>query len=133
MAQYQSTVLAGVGQAYIDFALAHRAQLHLMFLAGRIDEAAPHFMTASMTAFDQLDSVLAGFLNEHRCFDGAILAKLVLAWSSVHGFASLLLEGRMQYFYKGKTRAQFAREMGQQMIELLKHALAVAEPEAPSS
>ncbi len=125
--------LAGVGQAYIDFALAHRAQFQLMFRADRINETDPHFMTASITAFDQLDSVLAGFLNEHSCFDGAILAKLVLAWSSVHGFASLLLEGRMHFFYKGRTRAQFAHEMGQQMLELLKHALAIAKPEAPLS
>ena len=122
--------LMGVGQAYIDFALAYRAQFQLMYRTDRIDENDPHFRAASMAAFDQLDSVLAGFLNEHNCFDEAVLAKLVLAWSAVHGFASLLLEGRMQYFFKGRSREQFAHEMGQQMLVLLQHALAVGDPEA---
>lgn len=124
--------LMGVGQAYIDFALAYRAQFQLMYRSDRINESAPHFKAASMAAFNQLDSVLAGFLNEHSRFDDAILAKLVLAWSAVHGFASLLLEGRMQYFFKGKTRDEFAREMGQQMLTLLHHALAIAEPNTPA-
>jgi AcrR family transcriptional regulator len=118
--------MMGVGQAYIDYALAHRAQFQLMFRADRINEGDRHLMAASMAVFDQLDSALAGFLNEHDCFDDAILAKLVLAWSTVHGFASLLLEGRMDYFCKGKSREQFAQAMGQQMLALLQNALAVA-------
>lgn len=122
--------MMAVGQAYIDFALAHRAQFQLMYRTDRIDENDQAFQAAAMSSFDQLDSVLAGFLNEHNCFDDAILARLVLAWSAVHGFASLLLEGRMHYFFKGKSREEFAREMGSQMLALLKHALVVADPEA---
>ncbi len=122
--------LMSVGQVYIDFALAHRAQFQLMFRTDRIDETDPQFATAAQATFDQLDGVLARFLNESNCFDDAILAKLVLAWSTVHGFACLLLEGRMQYFFKGKSRADFAREMGQQMLALLRHALAAGQADA---
>lgn len=122
--------LAQVGQAYVDFALAHRAQFQLMFRTDRLDETDPHFARAAMDSFDQLDAVLAGFLNAQGSFDQAVLAKLVLAWSTVHGFATLLLEGRMQYFFKDKTRDEFASEMGSQMLALLKHALAVTDTEA---
>ncbi len=122
--------MTAVGQAYIDFALAYRAQFQLMYRTDRINEGDPHFQAASMAAFDQLDSALAGFLNERNCFDQAVLARLVLAWSTVHGFASLLLEGRMQYFFKGQSREQFAQDMGQQMLALLKHALAAGAPES---
>jgi hypothetical protein len=41
----------------------------------------------------------------------------------------------MKYLFKGKTREEFAREMeqqGQQILTLLQHALAVAEPETPA-
>lgn len=119
--------IAAVGQAYIDFALAHRAQFQLMYRADRVDESDAHFIAASMASFDQLDASLANFLNEHSCFDDAIVAKLVLAWSTVHGFASLLLEGRLQNFFNGKPRDEFAHQMGRQMIGLLRHALAAGE------
>lgn len=121
--------MMGVGQAYVDFALAYRAQFQLMYRTDRIDESDQHLKVASMGAFDQLDSVLAGFLNEHSSFDDTTLTKLVLAWSTVHGFASLLLEGRLQYFFKDKSREEFARDMGRQMLTLLKNALVVSELE----
>jgi AcrR family transcriptional regulator len=118
-----------VGQAYIDFALAHRAQFQLMFRADRVNENDAHFIAASMSSYDQFDSSLAGFLNDHSGFDDAVVAKLVLAWSTVHGFASLLLEGRLQYFFNGKSREEFAHQMGRQMLALLNHALAVSKTE----
>jgi hypothetical protein len=52
--------------------------------------------------------------------------RLLLAWSIVHGFATLLLEGRLDHFVGARSRKRYAREMGERMLALIDKALGSA-------
>lgn len=83
--------LAGCGRAYIEFALGHPAHFEVMFRPGR--EAKPTGGPEGGQAY----AVLIDAVRELRR-SGAARGlpedqMVTLAWSSVHGFASLWLDG----------------------------------------
>jgi AcrR family transcriptional regulator len=111
--------LRATGRAYIDFALENRAAFQLMFRADRLDQGRPRLAQASAAAFDELRTALAA-LHGGR----APAPQLMLAWSAVHGFATLLLEHAADGMRQGQDMQAFSREMGDALLAQLKHSLA---------
>lgn len=111
--------LRASGRAYIDFALANRAAFQLMFRADRLDAAHPRLAPARAAAFEELRSALAALHG-----GAAPLPQLMLAWSAVHGFATLVLEHAADGIRQGQDIAAFSQEVGDALLALLRKSLA---------
>jgi AcrR family transcriptional regulator len=90
--------LVAVGSAYIDYAIAHRPQFQLMFRSDRIDLNDDAYKECSKAAFQQLQETMMPLLRRESTDEERKL-KMMLAWSAVHGFATLVLEKRFTPFY----------------------------------
>jgi AcrR family transcriptional regulator len=112
-----SAQLVAVGSAYIDYAIAHRPQFQLMFRSDsiRLDDAA--YMECSKDAFHQLQETMMPFLGPDAT-DQQRKLKLMLAWSAVHGFATLVLEKRFKGFYVEERNPALSVD-GREMLEML--------------
>lgn len=89
--------LHAIGRAYVDFALAHPGYFRVMFGPARgMPCDYPSLVSASEGAFGVLVSTL------QRCIDaGAVVERpaselALVAWSGVHGLATLLLDGMLE-------------------------------------
>jgi AcrR family transcriptional regulator len=85
--------LMGVGMAYIEFAVTHRAQFALMFRGEAVDVAALQSDTSGTSAFDHLQQTLAAASLPDLIDAQTLEQRAMLAWSAVHGFANLVLDG----------------------------------------
>jgi len=107
MATMQATVrdedppdrrLGAIGHGYVAFARAHPDLFLLMFRSERLDLSRPRLRAAVDASAD----VLSGAVGARRgeTVDAALTlpqaASIVGAWSTVHGFAMLLLDGRLK-------------------------------------
>jgi AcrR family transcriptional regulator len=81
---------AAPGRAYVEFAIANPGLFQLMFRSERLDVSRPALRDALEEAGDVL-SRTAGGADEPL----ARAAQMAAAWSLVHGFAMLLLDGRL--------------------------------------
>jgi AcrR family transcriptional regulator len=111
--------LRAVGQAYMDFAVANPAHFKLMFRRDKLDRTNERLKSAGALAFDQLRQALAKALNKTD-----INAELILAWSTVHGFATLLLDERLAPFDVGAEPETFGKTMGDSVLTNLFAGLA---------
>jgi AcrR family transcriptional regulator len=83
--------LAATGRGYVGFARANPAHFRLMFRTDLIDREDPAWRAAVVEAFDVLDRAMAEAVPEMDARPRR--ARLALAWSAVHGFATLRGEG----------------------------------------
>lgn len=120
--------LVAVGQAYIDFALEHRAQFQLMFRHDRLDAFSARLRAAAQSTFDALLTALTRASSAEELATRKFDAKIVLAWSAVHGFATLFLEGAFMHMAQGRPAQQFAAQHSAAMLRLLASALVSADP-----
>ncbi|HVQ67409.1 MAG TPA: TetR/AcrR family transcriptional regulator [Bradyrhizobium sp.] len=89
-------------KAYIAYGQARPGMFSLMFRNERIDMTRPSLHEAATAAFEGLASAIGAGRNEK--LEGEALEALSLdqaaaiarAWSLVHGFTTLLLDGRLQ-------------------------------------
>jgi AcrR family transcriptional regulator len=85
-------------QAYVAYAQAHPGMYGLMFRTERLDMSRPSLCEAADTAFAGLAGAVGASRQEQ--IDGEALsldqaAAIARAWSLVHGFTMLLLDGRL--------------------------------------
>ena len=117
--------LRAVGQAYIDFALAHRAHFQLMFGSDRLDRADAALQQAGGRCAAPLETAMAEVLQAHGLAPDTLPQRLLLAWAAVHGFATLVIEGQCQHLFGfGVEQPEQARGAGAAMLALLQSALA---------
>jgi AcrR family transcriptional regulator len=109
--------LEAVGCAYIDYAIAHRPQFQLMFRSDRIRLGDERYNECSKGAFQQLQETMMPFLASDTT-DAERKRKLMLAWSAVHGFATLFLETRFKPFYGDNPKPPVSGD-AKRMLELL--------------
>jgi AcrR family transcriptional regulator len=109
--------LLAVGCAYIDYAISHRPQFQLMFRSDTIRSDDAQFKEASKGAFQQLQETMAPLLGPGEP-EGERMTKLRLAWSAVHGFATLYLEKGFGLFYANNPRPPVSAD-ARRMLELL--------------
>jgi AcrR family transcriptional regulator len=119
--------LAAVGQAYIDFALRHPAHFKLMFGSDRLDPADTDLQRAGQRTGDVLREAMAELVAARRLPAAQTPQRLLLAWSAVHGYATLVIEGQcLPAFGLGPTQPRRAGEAGAAMLQLLAPALSGA-------
>lgn len=81
------------GMAYVRFALANRAKFDLLWRKALIDDSDPDYIAAGSRAFLILDKAVRGEQVQHGGGFDASLAPSIAAWSIVHGFARLAMDG----------------------------------------
>ena len=84
--------LLASGTAYVHYALAERARFQLMFRSDRLDASNEHLRRAGQAVFGILQETMARTSAEAGAEGVMLPEKTALAWSLVHGFATLLLE-----------------------------------------
>jgi AcrR family transcriptional regulator len=92
------TRLAAIGRGYVAFARAHPGLFLLMFRSERLDLGRPALRAAVDAAMRLLSGAVAARRGETVTASLSLsqAAGIVAAWSLVHGFALLLLDGRLQ-------------------------------------
>lgn len=84
--------------AYLDFARAHPAMYQLMFRAERLDMSNPVLKEAANASFAGLMAAVGigrGETIANEMLTLAQAADAARAWSMMHGFSTLLLDGRL--------------------------------------
>jgi len=85
-------------KAYVAYAHASPGMFSLMFRTERLDMSRPSLHEAASASFEGLASAVGAGRNEKLAGDGLTLdqaAAIARAWSLVHGFTTLLLDGRL--------------------------------------
>ncbi|BBK40323.1 hypothetical protein STVA_03430 [Allostella vacuolata] len=96
--------IAAIGHGYVAFARAHPGLFLLMFRGERLDASRPALRAALEGAFAVLSGAVDAGADTAAAAAGpgggdaglARLADIAAAWSLVHGFAMLLLDGRLK-------------------------------------
>jgi hypothetical protein len=112
--------LRAVGQAYIDFALANRALFQLMFRRDRLDPQHDALRTAGKRVGDALRDAIDALLAERRLPGDERGRRILLAWSVVHGYVTLVLEQQTgELFGLDAERGEAASAMGSELLRLV--------------
>jgi AcrR family transcriptional regulator len=85
-------------KAYVAYAKAHPGMYGLMFRTERLDYSRPALCAAAQASFAGLADAVGAFRHEHIAQEALTLeqgAAIARAWSTVHGFTMLLLDGRL--------------------------------------
>ena len=86
-------------KAYVAYAQAHPGMYGLMFRTERLDYSRPSLHEAAEASFAGLAGAIAAKRQEKISGDALTLdqaAAIARAWSLVHGFTMLLLDGRLE-------------------------------------
>ena len=86
--------LVATGVAYVEYALAHRARFQLMFRSDRLDWTRESLVEAGAKTYGHLVECTTRVASEAGTPDRLVRQKIALAWSIVHGFATLLIDNR---------------------------------------
>ena len=115
---------AATGTAYLEFALKHPEYFRVMFRAELLNERDPEYQAANAAAFSVLEDALSQCDIALGTASHRLHERCLVAWSMVHGFAMLLLEGAIpELGTSKKMRIQKGLELGRQLIEQLGPAL----------
>jgi len=85
-------------KAYVAYARAHPGMYGLMFRTERLDMTRPALHEAAHASFAGLAGAIGASRHEHIAAEALSLdqaAAIARAWSLVHGFTMLLLDGRL--------------------------------------
>ncbi|HEX7080384.1 MAG TPA: TetR/AcrR family transcriptional regulator [Gammaproteobacteria bacterium] len=89
---FEQLVASGIG--YVEYALAHPARFQLMFRSERLDSNRASLAAAGAGAFGQLVECIDRVSREAGAPPDLDTDKIALAWSIVHGFATLAIDNR---------------------------------------
>lgn len=120
-------------QAYVENAMENPVAFRLMFASNRIRHGEARLAAASREAYDVLLEAIDDMaVSAGKPEPGAYSPEITLIWSAVHGFASLLVERRLEagikIHYGGDWRKRAAAAFDL-LIELLKERF----PDRPES
>ncbi|KYG20425.1 transcriptional regulator [Bradyrhizobium sp. AT1] len=85
-------------KAYVAYAQAHPGMYGIMFRTERLDYSRPALHEAAEASFAGLANAIGAMRQEQISEDALTLnqgAAIARAWSMVHGFTTLLLDGRL--------------------------------------
>lgn len=99
--------LAGIGAAYVEFAVANPSRFRVMFgpWCNLADELAPELLPNGRDPLRLLVDTLDGMVRAGAITAAARQGAEISAWSAVHGFASLLVEGGLPLGAAERARA----------------------------
>jgi len=118
---------AATGLAYVDFALANRARFQLMFRSDRLDYENERLSKAGSQVYRHLVETVTA-LQPAAQRDRMPREHVTMAWSLVHGIATLMLDNRTFSDLVGGS----PRHAHRMMEELLVHARALFESPVPT-
>jgi AcrR family transcriptional regulator len=99
--------LAGIGAAYVEFAVANGSHFRVMFgpWCDLADELAPELLPRGRDPLQLLVDTLDGMVRAGAITAPARQGAEIFAWSAVHGFASLVVEGGLPLDGEERARA----------------------------
>jgi len=108
-------------KAYVAYAQAHPGMYGLMFRTERLDYSRPSLHEAAEASFSGLATAIAAsrqeqIEEEHLTLDQA--AAIARAWSLVHGFTMLLLDGRLKDILQRLPEGTDAERLLDTMLKL---------------
>jgi hypothetical protein len=106
--------MKAMGVAYVGFAQAHPGLFQLMFRSERLDLKRPSLQEAIAGAREALRTATAARTPGKPASRREAAAQAVAMWSLVHGFAMLLLDGRLQ-----NTISSLSGEDGHSLLDLV--------------
>ena len=92
--------------AYVRFALAYPGRFRLMFRPDLVNRDDPRYAEASRQALSDFAKTCM-----RRDPTADPMAQIFIVWSSIHGIASLALDGKAKYLFDGVTADDFAAEI----------------------
>ena len=108
-------------KAYIAYAQAHPGMYGLMFRTERLDYSRPSLHEAAEASFAGLASAIAASRQEQIEEEALTLgqaAAIARAWSLVHGFTMLLLDGRLKDILRRLPAGTDAEQLLDTMLKL---------------
>lgn len=93
------------GLGYLDFAQSSPALFRLMFNGEVCDPTDQALEQASHAAFMHLADDVSALRQKSALEDATVMADVLASWSTVHGYADLLISGRMDTV-QGLTQAE---------------------------
>jgi AcrR family transcriptional regulator len=114
--------LQAVGLAYIRFALQRPSAFSLIFRCESLDKNVAELKDASDACFQVLIDIVQALMPDAN--KETVLLRSMLAWSTVHGFATLWLEGNFAKVYTNKNIEPmcYADTLAQQILQSIKPA-----------
>jgi AcrR family transcriptional regulator len=99
--------LTRIGDAYVEFAVAHPSHFRVMFgpWCDLTDELAPELLPHGRDPLQLLVDTLDGMVRAGAITATARQGAEITAWSAVHGLASLLVEGGLPLTAAERARA----------------------------
>lgn len=100
------------GMGYVRFALAHPGRFGLMFQKDLLVPADAGLDAAGRRALAELEASVRAYLAERGGLEdeGAVRATVLAAWSTVHGYAHLALDGKFAALAGSQTVEDFVSE-----------------------
>lgn len=89
--------------SYVRFALAHPGRFRLMFRPDLVNRDDPRYTQASTVALSGFAASIARRKNEADNH----MADLFVVWSSIHGMANLVIDGKVRYLFGGASGEEF--------------------------
>jgi AcrR family transcriptional regulator len=89
--------LTAMGRAYVGFARAHPGLFLLMFRSERLDISRPALREAIESTRQALRKATLSITPDKPVPPLRLAARATASWALVHGFAMLLLDGRLQH------------------------------------
>ena len=108
-------------KAYVAYAQAHPGMYGLMFRTERIDMTRPSLHEAAGAAFAGLAGAVGAGRHEHiseQAFSLEQAAAIARAWSLVHCFTTLLLDGRLTDIHRRLPKGTGADALLDAMLKL---------------
>jgi AcrR family transcriptional regulator len=89
---FDQLVATGIG--YVEYALFHRARFQLMFRSDRLNASHPPLAQAGARAYGELTDCIEALARAVGGKDTNTVERTALAWSIVHGFATLMIDNQ---------------------------------------
>ena len=116
-------------KAYVAYAQAHPGMYGIMFRTERLDYSRPSLHEAAEASFAGLANAIGAMRHEQISRDALTLdqaAAIARAWSMVHGFTMLLLDGRLEDILERLPKGTTA----EQLLEAILKSAAMGKPPA---
>lgn len=114
-----SARLRAQGVAYVRFALAHRGRFQLMFRHDLLLPDNERLESVGGAALAELETSMRIYLGADESANPKGLRAMVLnAWSTVHGFAHLALDGKLASFAHPQSLGDFVSETLDEMLRI---------------
>lgn len=119
--------LKASGLGYIEYALQHEPQFRLMFGPEVADKAAhPELQKAGRESFEVLEDVVRECQDAGAVGPEDVQEKSQAAWSLVHGFATLVVDGQID----GDGSFESVEGIADRISDVLWQGLAIRPPES---